>query len=136
MTTSDFQRIERELSISLPSDYRSVMTAYPFPPESFSADCLLPDSVDRLLEISSERQKLPPNSFIIGDDSADEIYFLDVTRAHSPVFVFDVPSGNVREEFPSFGAYVEDCKETDDELCRYAERVKSRKWWQFWIPKQ
>ncbi len=135
MTTLDFQRLERELTISLPNDYRTLMTAYPFPADSFSADCLLPNSADRLLELSCARQKLPPHSFIIGDDSADETYFLDASREHSPIYVFDVESGKVRERFPSLDAYVQHCRKTDEELRRYAERVESRKWWQFWIPK-
>ena len=135
MTTSDLQHLERELKISLPSDYKSLMTAYPFPPDSLSADCLLPDSVDSLLKISRSRQKLPPHSFVIGDDSADETYFLDVSQEHSPVFVFDVPTGKVRERFPSLVAYVEHCKETDGKLRRYAKLVENRKWWQFWVPK-
>ncbi|HXB58364.1 MAG TPA: SMI1/KNR4 family protein [Candidatus Acidoferrales bacterium] len=136
MTTSDLQRIERELRILLPGDYKSLMTAYPFPHDSFSADCLLPDNADRLLEIAKDRQKLPVNSFIIGDDSADETYFIDVSRMRSPVFVFDVSSGKVSESFPDLGTYVEHCKKTDQELYQYAKRVENRKWWQFWIPKQ
>jgi hypothetical protein len=135
MTTSDFQRIERELAIHLPDDYKSLMMTYPFAPESFTADCLLPNNAGRLLEIAKDRQKLPPYSFIIGDDSADETYFIDISRAHSPVFVFDVPNGEVSERFPGLGAYVEHCKKTDAELSEYAKRMENRKWWQFWIPK-
>jgi hypothetical protein len=135
MTILDLQRIERELSIGLPADYKSLMMAYPFAPDSFSADCLLPNSADRLLEIAKGRPKLPPHSFIIGDDSDDETYFLDVSRVHSPVFVFAVSSGEVSEQFPDLGAYVEHCKKTDAELRQYAKRVENRKWWQFWIPK-
>ena len=135
MTTSELQRIERELSISLPSDYKSLMTAYPFPPESFAADCLLPDSADKLLEISRDRQKLPPNSFIIGDDSAEETYFIDVSREHSPVYVFDVETEKVREKAPSLADYIQHCRRTDEELRQYADRVEHKKWWQFWIAK-
>ena len=136
MTTSDLQRLERELTISLPTDYRTLITAYPFPADSFSADCLLPDSADRLLELSSARQKLPPHSLIIGDDGADETCFLDASREHSPVYVLDVESGKVRERFASLDGYVQHCRKTDEEVSRYAKRVENRKWWQFWIPKQ
>jgi hypothetical protein len=136
MTTSDLQRLERELKISLPSEYRTLMTAYPFPEDSFSADCLLPDNADRLLELSRDLQKLPPHSFVIGDDSADETYFLDVSLEHSPVYVFDVQTGEARERFASLDAYVQHCRKTDEDLRRYADRVEKRKWWQFWIPKQ
>jgi hypothetical protein len=136
MTAADLQRLEKELAISLPTDYKTLMTAYPFPADSFSADCLLPDSADRLLELSSDRQKLPPHSYIIGDDSADETYFLDASRESSPVYVFEVVSGKVSERFPNLEAYVRHCKKTDENLLRYAARVESRKWWQFWIPKQ
>jgi hypothetical protein len=135
MTSSDLQRIEKELNISLPNDYKSLMTAYPFPADSFSADCLLSDNADRLLEVSRGRQKLPPNSFIVGDDSGEETYFIDLSREHSPVHVFNVETGRMTEKFPSLEAYVQHCRKTDEELRRYAERVENRKWWQFWIPK-
>ena len=136
MTSSDFERLEKELKISLPSDYKRLMTAYAFPADSFSADCLLPDSADRLLEISSDQNKLPPRSFIIGDDSEYETYFLDTSREHSAVYAFDEQNGKVRERFPNLEAYVQHCKKTDEEINRYAKRIENRKWWQFWIPKQ
>jgi len=136
VTSSDFERLERELKISLPNDYKRLMAAYPFPEDSFSADCLMPDNPDRLLEISRDRNKLPPHGFIIGDDSEYETYFLDTSREFSPVFAFDEQSGKVRERFPNLDAYVQHCEKTDKQINRYAKRTENRKWWQFWIPKQ
>ncbi len=96
---------------------------------------MLLNNADRLVEIAKNRLKLPPHSFIIGDDSDYETYFLDVSRTSSPVFVFDTSSSEVSERFSSLGAYVEHCKRTDAELLQYAKKVENRKWWQFWIPK-
>ena len=135
MKSSDLQRLERELSISLPNDYKSLMTVYPFPADSFSADCLLPDSADRLLEISKIPQKLPRNSFIIGDNSAEETYFIDISREHSPVYTLDAQTCRVAEKATNLDAYIEYCRKTDEGLRRSARRVENRKWWQFWIPK-
>ena len=135
MTSSDFERLEKELKISLPKDYKSLMAAYPFQADSFSADCLLPDDADRLLELSSSQNKLPPHSFIIGDDSEYETYFFDTSRELSTIFAFDEQSGKVQERFPNLEAYIQHCKKTDKEIRRYAKRIENRKWWQFWIPK-
>ncbi len=136
MTTVELERIERELGISLPSDYKSLMTNYPFPADSFTADCLLPNRAARLLEIAGERRKLPPKSFIIGDDSADQTYFLNASLEHSPVYCFDVPSGTVSQRFADLSAYVRHCEQTDAEVRHYAQRAEKRKWWQFWIPRE
>lgn len=132
MTNSDLQRIENELGIKLPADYRSLMLAYPFPPESFSAEQLLPDSAATLLQLAGGSENLPPHSFIIGDDGGVETYFIDVSRQRSPVYVFQLETGKVQEEAPSLDAYVQKCRDTEDEIRRDQALMAKRKWWQFW----
>ena len=132
MTNTDLQRIERELRITLPADYRALMLAYPFPPDSFSAECLLPDSADRLLELAGARENLPPHSFIIGDDGGEETYFIDVSRQPSPVYVFQLETGKVKEEAAGLDAYVQKCRDADDEIRRDQAEMARKRWWQFW----
>jgi len=136
MTALDFHRLESELNISLPSDYRNIMAAYCFPEGSITADFLLRNSVDELLAISAKGKNLPAHSFIIGqDDEEGEAYFIDASREHSPVYVLSIGSNKVTERFSCLEAYVQFCRKTDEKWSRYGEKIENRKWWQFWIPK-
>jgi hypothetical protein len=132
MTDSDLQRIERELSLKLPADYRSLMLSYPFPPDSFTAENMLPDNAARLLESAGGRDNLPPRSFIIGNDGGEEIYFIDTSRQQSPVFVFDLETGEIKEYAPTLEAYIQKCRDTDAQILRDEEAMAKKKWWQFW----
>jgi hypothetical protein len=132
MTDIDLQRIEDSLHIKLPADYRSLMLAYPFPPDSLSADCLLPNSVDAVLDHADTGGTLPPHSFTIGGDGGEEIYFIDLSRQPSPVFVYDLETGKIKEEAPSLDAYVQQCRDTEEELRLDEEEMARKKWWQFW----
>jgi hypothetical protein len=136
MTASDFHRLETELNVSLPNDYRKLMVAYSFPEGSITADYLLLNSVDELLAISAKEKKLPAHSFVIGqDDEEGEAYFINSSRERSPVYVLSLDSNKVTERFSSLETYVQFCQKTDEKWLRYWEKIENRKWWQFWIPK-
>jgi hypothetical protein len=132
MTTSDLQRIERELGVKLPSDYTSLMAAYPFPSDSFAAESLLPNSADCILELAGARKSLPPNSFIIGNDGGEEVYFIDLTRHPSPVYVFELETGKAKEHAPHLDAYVHKCADAETEISRDQQHMARKKWWRFW----
>ena len=132
MLSSELERIETQLGISLPEDYRSLMTAYPFAPSSFTAEVLLPDSADWLLASAGLVNDLPANSFIIGGDGGEESYFIDVSRQRSPVFVFDLETGKVWQKASSLSVYVEQCKDAIEQIHRDEERAAKKKWWQVW----
>lgn len=132
MTDSDLQRIERELSLTLPADYKSLMLSYPFPPNSFTAECMLPDNAGRLLESAGGRDNPPPGSFIIGNDGGEETYFIDASRQGAPVFVFDLETGEVKEYAPTLEAYIQRCKDINADIRRDQEEMAKKKSWPFW----
>jgi hypothetical protein len=59
-------RLERELAIHLPRQYREFMIAYPFPRSSWAGDFGTPDDVDLLLDLNREKRQLP-SSVLSGD---------------------------------------------------------------------
>jgi hypothetical protein len=132
ITAEDLDRIEQELGLQLPGDYRSLMLDYPFPADSYTAECLLVNDPEALKELAAERDPLPPQSFIVGDDGGEELYFIDLTRASSPVYVFQLETGQVKEASPSLQAYVQACEQTEREINGDEVKRSDRKWWQFW----
>ncbi|HTL59033.1 MAG TPA: SMI1/KNR4 family protein [Candidatus Limnocylindrales bacterium] len=132
MTEADFQRIEEELAIKLPKNYKALMANYPFAPDSFTEEFLLPNSVEGLPGSAAAGIKLPPSSFIIGTDGGEQVYFIDWSKESSPVYVFELETGRTKEEAPSLDAYVEKCRDMGLEIKRDEEERARKKWWQFW----
>jgi len=54
MRQQDLARLERELAIRLPRQYRDFMIAYPFSRSSWAGDLGTPDDVDLLLDLNRE----------------------------------------------------------------------------------
>src|SRR5437867_2513021 len=83
MTPSDIQRIEQELDIILPSDYKALLEGYPFPANTYISDYLLLGDADVLIAAARVFTWLPPNSFVIGRDGSESTYFIDLSRESS-----------------------------------------------------
>jgi hypothetical protein len=143
MTPDDLSRIERDLDIQLPDEYRRVMLAYPFGSSSFAQDCELPDDPDRVIETNRLLrregffgQPWSESRFSFGSDGSGNEYFLDLKRSPSPVFLADHEGSDVEVEASDFASWVQerareyDAWERDDRLKE--QRRMSRRWWQFW----
>ena|ERR1041384_8001648 len=132
MTESDIQRIEKELGITLPDDYKAFMRSYPFQSDSIASENIM-DDANWLIEATGTRHRLfPPHTFIIGTDGGESTYFLDLSRQPSPVFNFDLETRGITEESPDLQAFVNKCRESEAEVRRDEEEMERRKWWQFW----
>ena len=146
MTHQELARVEAALAVHLPESYRALMLAYPFPADSLTAECLLPDDADQLIEMNRgvERgapgrtggDEWPPRGYVmIGSDGGEECYLLAAGRADSPVYVYDVERGELREHASGLEQFVAQCRATEDEI-RQDEEAMARKprtrWWQFW----
>jgi hypothetical protein len=73
MTELDLHRIETELTIQLPAEYRTVMVAFPIRFERGNSRSLLWDDADSLIRQNQELRTLkksawPPHFFFIGGD--------------------------------------------------------------------
>jgi hypothetical protein len=144
MTPEDIARIEAELGVRLPEDYQALMRAYPFPPDSFTAEFALLNEATRLIEINRERSEQsqpaykkgrtePPASYFqIGGDGGEESYLIDLARSHSPVYVYDLESAELRQAAPSLESFVAQCAATDEMIRRDEESTAGKRWWQLW----
>jgi len=144
MTLEDIARIEAELELQLPGDYRALMLAYPFPPDSFTAEFVMPNDASRLIGINRERgtQALPPYNgagkvpsssyFEIGGDGGEESYLIDLAQQQSPVYLYDLETAELREAASDLQSFVKQCAASDEMIRRDEEFTARKAWWQFW----
>lgn len=114
MTEQDLMRIERELDIHLPDDYRKAVLNYPIRADRGTSDSWLFDDAEALVELNAEYRQgfgeLPPwpaHYFIVGETDCMP-YFVDLTKSPSPVFSAD--HGNLQSlstEAETLSAWVE-----------------------------
>jgi cell wall assembly regulator SMI1 len=104
MTADDITQIERELGMSVPADYRALVTAYPanLPAEARGYDLLDHPSYIITENRSARRSTVhgirwPDPYFIIGQDGSGGWFCLDTQRNHSPVIYFDHEDRSFRE---------------------------------------
>ena len=95
MTEQDLMRIERELDIHLPDDYRKAVLNYPIRADRGTSDSWLYDNAEALVKLNREYRNgfsgLPPwpaHYFIVGETDCVP-YFMDLTKSPSPVFSAD-----------------------------------------------
>ncbi|MBK7670723.1 MAG: SMI1/KNR4 family protein [bacterium] len=138
MTESDLQTIEERLSITLPGAYRATMLHYSLPPESFGTEAMLPDTVEAILDLNMDDMAMNGvlSPFFIGSDLGEECYFLDASRADSPVYVYQLETGKHQVLDATMEQYVDRIRRDDAEAAAddaAAEmRHLNRKWWEFW----
>ncbi|MFN3153648.1 SMI1/KNR4 family protein [Bremerella sp.] len=133
MTEEDLVRIEAELSIKLPSDYREILLHFPVRFEAGTTDGFLWDEASALIErnkeLRSERnlwgvdlQPIPKQYYFIGDDKAGWQYLIDTISEPSMVYTMEyesieriAPMINREKEHQTlsqwFHAYLEDLRD-------------------------
>ncbi len=149
-TVYDIDRIERELDIELPEEYKSILLAYPFAHDSVVYEDDLFGDAATLISRNQESGQYgfmvhdwPSHYLVIGTDGAGNDFFIDLQAAGSAVYIADheVTSKSKRLEYrltaPSITDFVDLLKkqeaEFEEEERQAAERRLNRKWWQFWL---
>ena len=152
MTAEDFEKIEKELSLSLPAAYREALARPEFQSEAagfqeFTSDA---DEIIGLnLEVRAEGfcgVKWPVNYLVIGEDGAGDYYFTDVNRERPAVFLADheLTSSKRRlitsegyETFADFIAFISKLESENDTV--FAEEkaesdtaLPKKAWWKLW----
>jgi hypothetical protein len=142
--------LEAQFGIQFPPEYRRAVTdACPFrgPTEELDTDA------ESLRKTNEGFRGTEPWGFpwklhywCIGGDGAGGFYFID-TKEH-PISVYycdheDMPTSIEDTDHihvATFEEFVREVQEGEDEMEKWdahmRERVASRRWWQFWIPKQ
>jgi hypothetical protein len=100
MSPQDIERIERELQIALPIDYKKTMLSFPVRRDRGNDDSPLFDNSDALIDLNRKYRegfaglpRWPVHYYLIGDDGAASCYLLDLTKTPSPVLLAD--HGNI-----------------------------------------
>lgn len=114
MTEEDVDRIERELNVRLPGEYRQVVCNFPIPADRGTSDSFLWDDPDALIELNCEYREgyagldpWPDSLFMIGDDGAACPYVLDLKQTPAPVLHLDHGQPDqVLEQFGSINEFV------------------------------
>jgi len=144
--------IERALGRVLPEDYRRLLLAYPFAPDSDRAQWDLYSDKDTIIEENQALQggffgqTWPDDWLVIGGDGLGNLYYLDLSRKPSPVFSADhertAHSDQIEAEeaAPSVTVWIEQIQQEDADAMAWeqkqeqeaAEWKANKKWWQFW----
>jgi hypothetical protein len=143
MIESDFDRIERELGITLPAVYREMVLGRPFLAGGITRQVAFVDDVDELLAVNREcrRSGHPRTHFAIGfAEDAARAYGLDLTRDPPPVIAMAFAGGPAREEAPDLHAWIAELSKAAPLAAAgrgggaAATAVAARRapWWRFW----
>ncbi len=100
MTEADLDRIQTELGLTLPADYREILLHFPVRFEAGTTDGFLWDDpaalIERNRELRSARnpwgvelKPIPDQYFFIGDDKAGWQFLIDTTSAPSMVYTME-----------------------------------------------
>lgn len=108
MTHDDVSHLERELGITVPADYRALVTNYPPELYQHAADFDLMDDVAGVTAINRELRSVgcwgitwPSHYFAIGEDGCGNYHCLDLMLSRSPVIFFDHETRSFIERAPS-----------------------------------
>ncbi|BDS07436.1 hypothetical protein NT6N_24760 [Oceaniferula spumae] len=152
MNLDQLGNLESKLEVSFPSQYRDLVISHPFP-KSDSSDFELCSNYELLLQ---ENRELRENGFFgrewnkswfaIGFDGCGNEYFITTDPFDGRIYFADHEDEFHTEDlgknvhYGSFQEYVDYLRELEEDTRRdellMEERIKNRKWWQFWIPKQ
>ena len=121
--------LERELSISLPEQYKSALLAYPFPAGSVGEEMLVSEAEWLLRRNRSDsstgasgrrhEHRLPGLSdglFLIGTDGSELRYYLRVNANTDAVMQYDLETHRLSEFSASFSQYLERIRQIDAEV--------------------
>ena len=144
MTSGQLDRVERELGIRLPNDYRAMVLTYPAELGPSGPDYELLDDPEQLIKINLLFREQgffgmpwPARFFSFGGDGNGNEYYLDLRQEPSPVYFADHEGTMYSEQWPSLAAWLEErireqSEWEEDERVR-AARNAGKRWWKFWI---
>jgi hypothetical protein len=150
VTAEDFEKIEKELSLSLPAAYREALARPEFQSEAAGFQEFTSDA-DEIIGLNLEVRadgfcgvKWPANHLVIGDDGAGDYYFTDVNRTMPAVFLADhertispkrIVTSEAYETFADFIRFVARLQsETDAAFAEEEAKSPAQKkpWWKLW----
>jgi len=139
MTDDDLRRIEAELRLTLPDDYRRLVLASPFRPVGGDRVYWLyadPDEVIRAtrepLHGHYEGSAWQPTYLAVGETAMGDQYLIDVARTPSPVFCLSHETHEFEDDFSDLAAFVAYWTREVTAAKKSVESSRQRRWWRFW----
>ena len=144
MVSDDLDRIERELTIRLPGNYRALVLTYPHGLGPSGPDYELLDDPAQIVALNRSYRAqvffdMPWRShfFSFGGDGNGNAYYLDLRKEPSPVYFADHEGTLLSEQWPSLEAWLEEMlreqAEIEKEVRVRAARKAQKRWWEFWV---
>ena len=154
MNQQELIQIEKELGITLPSDYKNVMMDYPIPGGDCETYALCNDVSDVIKENLDLRQNgffgspWPDHFYALGLNGCGDYYFIDLKEERRMIYFADhespfhndqleiIGDDDKWEGFDSYIKYLEEIEaeiehvEAEDEDKEFKQKTK--KWWQLW----
>ncbi len=132
MRHHDLVRLERELAIQLPRQYRDFMVAYPFSRSSWAGDLGTPDDVDLLLDLNREKRQLSSSVasgdvFFIGSDGKEADYFIRLSDPACGVSAYDTGTHQVSARAKTFDDWLSQLRVANESDAISQRAI--RKWW-------
>ena len=144
MVSDDLDRIERELIVRLPGNYRALVLTYPLGLGPSGPDYELLDDPGQIITINRQYRDdgffgmpWPAHFFSFGGDGNGNAYYLDLRKEPSPVYFADHEGSLYSEQWPSLEVWlaeqIKEQAELEEEERTRAQRRAQRRWWEFWV---
>lgn len=136
MTDTQLDRIEAELELKLPADYRAVSREFPFRPIGNEEVYWFYDDPEKVINATRlpmyasdyDRANWKPTYLVIGHGAAGDEHLIDTALTHSPVYLISHEDLSIVEEWASLSAFVEYSNQEVEQAERAeAERERNRK---------
>jgi hypothetical protein len=144
MDVQQLDHVEHALAVTMPPEYRAIMLAYPFAPDSLAEELWLLDDPAELIEINLYYRNngffgIPWSTdyFAVGGDGLGNAHLLDLRSAPAPVLFADHETGEISplaSDTETWRSMLDaDLEEIAADQRAMAEAREHKRWWQFWI---
>ena len=137
MNNDEIDKIQEKLEIKFPDFYKNTLLNYPFQKGSFGEEFMLTTNPEILLDINGLFSKAD-KCLAIGFDGGEYTYYIKL-NGEETVYIFDLENSKAHNsiEAVNWETYLENIKnvhlEIEEDEKYDEERIKNKKWWQFWI---
>ena len=134
MNEADLGEIEALLGFPLPMAFRSTALSYPFLPDSFADEFMLPNRPSEVVDLNQTGVAIDGvgRPFFIGSDGGEERYFVDASKPESPVYVYELETGRHRVLVASWSDYLDQIRGTHAEIAADESAARQRKLTKRW----
>ena len=137
MNETELDKIEATLKLTIPAEYRRLMSSLHFPSGS-SANSYLGNDAAEIIEMNQDRSILQactadPNAWLcIGSDGGETLYYLNLVHDPALVSSFELETGQFGTEQWELSDFVAMAFAAEQEIQKEESEIAARPWWKFW----